>query len=84
MLLENNIGDTAVPEQMVCEDGVAVATGLGFTSTLARLVQLFVEGVTVNVTYSGAVVVLVKVPLIVPDPLLAIPVTPAVLFLVQL
>jgi hypothetical protein len=38
----------------------------------------------VNVTVTGAVVVFVKEPLILPDPLEAIPVTDAVLSLVQL
>lgn len=38
------------PEQMVWVDGVATATGLGFTNTVARLAQLLEVGVTVNVT----------------------------------
>jgi hypothetical protein len=84
ILLVSNTGVIAVPEQIVWEVGVAAAVGLGLTSTETLLEQLFVVGVTVNVTYKGAVVVLVNVPLIVPDPLFAIPVTPAVLFLVQL
>ena len=74
----------AVPEQIVCDDGVAAATELGFTRTFALLVQLPELGVMVNVTYNGAEVVLVKAPLMLPDPLFAIPVTVAVLFLVQL
>jgi len=41
-------------------------------------------GVIVKVTVNGALVVLVNVPLILPEPLAAIPVTVAVLFLVQL
>lgn len=84
ILLVKSTGDIAVPEQIVWEAGVAAAVGLGLTSTDALLEQAFVVGVMVNVTYNGAVVVLVNVPLIVPEPLLAIPVTPAVLFLVQL
>lgn len=84
ILLVNKTGLIAVPEQIVCDDGVATAVGLGLTSTDALLEQLFVVGVMVNVTYKGELVVLVNVPLIVPAPLLAMPVTPAVLFLVQL
>jgi hypothetical protein len=81
--LLNTIGVMA-PEQILCDDGVAVATGTGFTSTFALLAQLFVVGVMVNVTYKGAAVVFVNAPLILPEPLFAIPVTVAVLFLVQL
>jgi hypothetical protein len=84
ILLVNKTGDMAVPEQTVCVEGVAVAVGLGLTRTEALLEQLFVVGVMVKVTYNGEVVVLVNVPLMVPEPLFAIPVTPAVLFLVQL
>jgi hypothetical protein len=84
ILLVNNMGETAVPEQIVCDDGVAVAVGLGLTNTEALFEQLLVVGVTVNVTYTGDVVVLFNVPLTVPAPLLAMPVTVAVLFLVQL
>ena len=61
--------------------------GLGFTSTVATIgVPAQLIGVSVNVTVTGDVVVLVKVPRIsVEDvPLLAIPVTAVVLFLVQL
>jgi hypothetical protein len=42
--------DVASPEQMVCVDGTAVATGRGFTVTVAVIgepVQLTVEGVIV-------------------------------------
>lgn len=73
-----------VPEQIVCDDGVTTATEPGFTSTDALLVQLPELGVMVNVTYNAAAVVLVKAPLMLPDPLFAIPVTVVVLFLVQL
>jgi hypothetical protein len=45
--------------------------------------QLFADGVMVNVTVTAALVVFVKAPLILPEPLEAIPVTP-VLSLVQL
>jgi hypothetical protein len=41
-------------------------------------------GVMVNVTVTGAAVVLVKVPVIFPDPLVPMPVTAPALFLVQL
>ena len=46
--------------------------------------QLFAVGVMVNVTVTGEVVVFVKAPVILPDPLAAIPITETVLFLVQL
>ena len=60
--------------------------GVGLTSTVAVIGvpgQLLAVGVMVKVTVTGALVVLVKLPLILPLPLLAIPVTPG-LFLVQL
>ena len=72
--------------QTVCDDGVATAFGVGFTSTVASIGipgQPLAVGVMVNVTVTGAFVVLTKVPVIFPEPLAAIPVTVAVLFLVQ-
>ena len=75
------------PEQIVCVDGVAIATGEGFTITVALIgapEQPFAVGVMVNVTVTAAVVVLTRAPVILPVPLAAIPVTVAVLFLVQL
>ena len=75
------------PEQIVCDDGVAIAVGVGFTKTVAVIgapSQLLAVGVMVNVTVTGALVVLVNVPLILPVPLAAIPVTATVLSLVQL
>lgn len=75
------------PEQTVCEDGVAVATGLGFTITVAVIAvpgQPFAVGVIVNVTVNGAAVLFTSEPLILPLPLAAMPVTPTVLSLVQL
>ena len=77
----------ADPEQMVCDAGVATAFGVGFTSTVAVTAvpgQPLAVGVIVNVTVTGALVVLVNAPLILPLPLAAIPVTVAVLSLVQL
>ena len=74
-------------EQIVCEDGVAVAVGVGLTSTVAVTgapAQPLAVGVIVKVTVTGAVVVLVKVPLILPAPDAAIPVTATVLSLTQL
>lgn len=73
-----------MPEQTVCDEGVATATGAGLTNTFALLAQLFVVGVMVKVTYNGAIVVFVKEPVILPEPFDAIPVTETVLFLVQL
>ena len=73
----NTIGVMPVPEQIVWLVGVAVASGVGFTSTVAVIgapVQPLALGVMVNVTNTGAKVVLVNVPLIFPLPLEAIPV----------
>ena len=75
------------PEQIVCVAGVATTFPPVFTSTVAVTgvpVHPLVVGVMVNVTVTGAVVVLVSVPLILPVPLAAIPVTVVVLFRVQL
>ena len=75
------------PEQIVCEDGVVTAFGVGLTSTVAVTgvpAQPLAAGVTVNVTVTGAVVMFVNAPLILPVPLAAIPVMEAVLSLVQL
>ena len=81
----------AVPEHDVCEEGVATALGVGFTNTVAVIgvpVQvtpaLVYDGVIVNVTVSGILVVLVSVPEMSPEPDAAIPVTLPTLSLVQL
>jgi len=77
----------ALPEQTFCDDGVATASGEGLTSTAAAMEapgQPLAIGVMVNVTVTGDNVVLTNEPLIFPEPLAAIPVTVAVLFLVQL
>lgn len=77
----------AVPLQIVCDDGVATAFGVGFTSTVAVVegpVQPFAVAVMVKVTVIGALVVFVNVPLILPEPFDAIPVTVTVLSRVQL
>ena len=74
-------------EQIVWAAGVATALGVGFTSTVAVIGapgHPLAVGVIVNVTSTGAKVVLVRVPLISPAPLAAIPVTVALLSLVQL
>src|SRR5689334_17235093 len=70
---------------------VKLAVVSGFTVTVAVMgisaqvvPPLVYDGVIVNVTVTGAAVVLVSVPLILPVPLAAIPVTEAVLSLVQL
>ncbi len=76
----------ATPEHFAWLEGVATATGVGFTKTVAvpvDPVHPFADGVTVNVTVTGAAVVLVKLPLMSPLPLAAIPITDAVLFLVH-
>jgi len=75
------------PEHIVCDDGVAVAVGVGFTSTDAVIEgpgQPLAVGVIVKITVWGVIVVLVNVPLILPLPAFEIPVTLTVLFLVQL
>ena len=64
----------------------ALTTGVGFTSTVAVVGvpgQPRDDGVMVKVTVIGNGLVLVKVPLILPEPLAAIPLTVALLFLVQ-
>ena len=74
-------------EQMVCDKGVAETTGDGFTCTVAvtgEPAQPPTVGVMVKGTVTAAAVVFVKAPLMLPDPLEAIPVTKDVLFLVQL
>jgi hypothetical protein len=74
-------------EQIVCEAGVAKAFGVGLTNTVAVMGapgQLFAVGVIVKVTVIGALVILVKDPIISPMPLPEIPVTDAVLSRVQL
>lgn len=63
-----------------------VMVGNGFTVTVAVVdgpVQPLADGVIVKVTVTGAVVVLVNVPVILPEPFAAIPVTVAVLSRVQ-
>ena len=87
ILLLNAICVIVADEQMVCDEGVAVATGAGFTSTVAVIgapIHPFAVGVIVNVTVTGAVLVFVNAPVILPVPVAAIPVTEAVLSLVQL
>ena len=82
--LVSTIGVIGVPEQTLCDDGVATAFGVGFTSTVAVISapwQPFAVGVIVKVTVTGAEVVLVSVPEILPVPLAAIPVTVATLSL---
>jgi hypothetical protein len=84
-LLVIMMGVIADPEQLVCEAGVA--TDDGFTTTVAVIgvpVQPFAVGVMVKVTVSGDVVEFVSAPVILPEPLASMPVTVAVLFLVQL
>jgi hypothetical protein len=83
----NTIFVIAVAEHMVCEAGVATAFGLGLTNTVAVMGapgQLFAVGIIVKVTIMGALVLLVKDPMIFPVPLAEIPVTGAVLSRVQL
>ena len=84
MLLET-IGVIVAPEQMVCVKGVELAPGFTVTvRVIAAPAQPFAVGVIVNVTVTGAVVVFVKAPVILPEPLAAMLVTVAVLFRTQL
>jgi hypothetical protein len=90
-LPEKIMVEISEPEQIVCDAGVATAFGTGFTTTVAVTgvpvhvtPALVNDGVIVNVTVTGALVVLVNVPEIFPAPEAAIPVTATVLFLVQL
>ena len=87
-LPDNTIVVIVAPEQMVCDDGVATAFGVGFTSTVAVIAapgHPLAVGVIVNVTVTGAAVVFVKAPvMLLPDPVAAIPVTESVLSLAQL
>ena len=74
-------------EQMVWLEGVATALGVGLTNTVAMMDvpgQLLAVGVMVKVTVIGALVVLVKEPLMFPLPLSAMPVTVPVLSRIQL
>ncbi len=50
VVLLSAIAVMGIPEHTVCDDRVATATGLGFTSTVALFVQEFELGVMVNVT----------------------------------
>ena len=77
---------TETGEQADVED-IAFTEGLGLTRTVevCGVTQLPTDAVVLNVTVTGALVVLVNVPEIVaPLPLAAIPVTADVLSLVQL
>jgi hypothetical protein len=83
----NTIVVIGTAEQTVWDDGVAVASGVGFTRTVAVIGapgQPLAVGVIVKVTVIGEAVRLVNAPLIFPDPLFAMPVTFTVLSLVQL
>jgi len=82
----NRIGVMLVPEQIVWLVGVDTASGVGFTRTVAVIgepIQPLALGVIVNVTSTGAKVVLVNVPLISPTPLEAMPVMVVVASRVQ-
>ena len=80
----------AFPEQTVCVAGAAVTVGIGVTvtSTVTGIVEIQPSSevaYSVNVVVCAVLVVLLSVPEIgEPLPLAAIPVTFAVLFLVQL
>ena len=74
-------------EQIVCNGGVATAIGVGLTRTVEMIGipgHPFAIGVIVNDTVTGKLVRLVSIPLILPVPLAAMPVTVTILSLVQL
>ena len=82
----NTIGVMPVPEQIVWLVGVDATSGVGCTNTVAVVgapVQPLALGVMVNVTRTGAKVVLVNVPLISPTPLEEMPVMVVVASRVQ-
>lgn len=84
---ESTIGVIGLPEQIACAAFDATAIGAGLTRTVVVIavpLHPFAVGVIVKVTVTPAVVVLVKLPLMFPLPLAAIPVTLAVLSLLQL
>jgi hypothetical protein len=86
-LLERAIAAIAFVEQMVCVEFVATTLGVGCTKTVVVIgvpIQELAVGVMVKVTVTGAFVVLIKLPLMFPLPVAAIPVTVALLSLVQL
>ena len=83
----NTIVVIGLAEHIVWAAGVAATSGVGFTSIVAVIGapgHPLAVGVMVKVTVIGAKVVLVSVPLILPEPLAAMPVTVTVLSLVQL
>jgi hypothetical protein len=83
---ERRIFVIAAPEQMVWDAGVATAFGVGLTNTdtvMGAPSQLFAVGVTVKFTVCGLLVLLVKMPVIVPVPDDPIPVTLTILSLVH-
>jgi hypothetical protein len=83
----NAIGVIENPEHMICDVGFATAFGVGFINTVAVMVvpgHPFAVGVIVKVTVTGAFVVLVKIPLMLPLPLDGRPVTVPELSRVQL
>ena len=83
----NTIVVMVAPEQIVCAAGVATAFGVGLTKTVAVIAapgQPLAVGVIVKVTVIGAAVVFVRVPLMFPAPLAAMPVTVTLLSRVQL
>ena len=76
----------AEAEQIVCDEGVAIASGVGLTKMVAVIgvpLQPLAVGVIVKVTVTGDTVVFVRLPLISPVPLALIPVTVAALSRVQ-
>ena len=77
------------PVQLIWNDGAATASGIGLTITVAGTVvpsgqPEALVGLMLNVTVTGALVVLVRVPMILPVPLAAMPVTAVILLRVQL
>ena len=75
VLLVSAIGVIVAPVHIGWLLGVATTFGVGFTNTVAVMAdpgQPFADGVMVKVTVIGAVVLLVRVPVIFPVPLVVI------------
>ena len=87
VLLVSAIGVIVAPVQIGWLDGVATTFGVGFTNTVAVIAvpgQPSADGVMVKVTVIGAVVLLVRVPVIFPVPLVVIvPPIPVIVGLVH-
>ena len=87
VLLVSAIGVIVAPVQIGWLDGIATTFGVGLTTTVAVIAvprHPSADGVMVKVTVMGAVVLLVRVPVIFPVPLVVIvPPIPVIVGLVH-